>query len=108
MVTAVPPEIHTDPKIKIIAPPERKYSVWIGGSILSSLSTLEEMWIAKNEYDDSSLRIDRRGGAGLVIELYPDATWAPFLVGGLGVMRTELPTLDKDAVDWARVEGAAG
>merc|ERR1711953_407180 len=26
-------------KIKIIAPPERKYSVWIGGSILASLST---------------------------------------------------------------------
>merc|ERR1712182_188773 len=24
-------------KVKIIAPPERKYSVWIGGSILSSL-----------------------------------------------------------------------
>ncbi|WP_370465949.1 hypothetical protein, partial [Salmonella enterica] len=23
-------------KIKIIAPPERKYSVWIGGSILAS------------------------------------------------------------------------
>merc|ERR1712048_1042614 len=28
-------------KIKIIAPPERKYSVWIGGSILSSLSTFQ-------------------------------------------------------------------
>lgn len=26
-------------KIKVIAPSERKYSVWIGGSILSSLST---------------------------------------------------------------------
>lgn len=26
-------------KIKTLAPPERKYSVWIGGSILSSLST---------------------------------------------------------------------
>merc|ERR1712053_65842 len=25
-------------KVKIVAPPERKYSVWIGGSILSSLS----------------------------------------------------------------------
>merc|ERR1711972_739900 len=25
--------------IKIVAPPERKYSVWIGGSILASLST---------------------------------------------------------------------
>merc|ERR1712228_1095884 len=31
-------------KIKIIAPPERKYSVWIGGSILSSLSTFQQMW----------------------------------------------------------------
>ena len=26
-------------KVKVIAPPERKFSVWIGGSILSSLST---------------------------------------------------------------------
>jgi len=38
-------------KIKVIAPPERKYSVWIGGSILSSLSTFEDMWITKQEYD---------------------------------------------------------
>ena len=28
-------------KIKILAPPERKYSVWIGGSILASLSTFQ-------------------------------------------------------------------
>ena len=28
----------SDMKIKISAPPERKYSVWIGGSILASLS----------------------------------------------------------------------
>ncbi|CAL4111451.1 unnamed protein product, partial [Meganyctiphanes norvegica] len=34
-------------KIKIIAPPERKYSVWIGGSILASLSTFQTMWITK-------------------------------------------------------------
>merc|ERR1711931_612606 len=38
-------------KIKIVAPPERKYSVWIGGSILSSLSTFQQMWISKQEYD---------------------------------------------------------
>jgi actin-related protein len=25
--------------IKIVAPPERKYGAWIGGSILASLST---------------------------------------------------------------------
>merc|ERR1712026_482129 len=40
-------------KVKIVAPPERKYSVWIGGSILSSLSTFQEMWITKDEYDES-------------------------------------------------------
>jgi len=40
-------------KIKIIAPPERKYSVWIGGSILSSLSTFQAMWITKEEYDET-------------------------------------------------------
>merc|ERR1712110_1013032 len=41
-------------KIKIIAPPERKYSVWIGGSILASLSTFQQMWISKQEYDDAA------------------------------------------------------
>merc|ERR1711965_1097144 len=40
-------------KVKIVAPPERKYSVWIGGSILSSLSTFQDMWIQKDEYDES-------------------------------------------------------
>jgi len=40
-------------KIKVIAPPERKYSVWIGGSILSSLTTFQQMWISKEEYDES-------------------------------------------------------
>ncbi|RZC38846.1 hypothetical protein BDFB_000723 [Asbolus verrucosus] len=40
-------------KIKIIAPPERKYSVWIGGSILASLTTFQQMWISKEEYDES-------------------------------------------------------
>jgi hypothetical protein len=40
-------------KVKIVAPPERKYSVWIGGSILASLSTFQQMWIAKSEYDES-------------------------------------------------------
>ena len=33
-------------RIKIIAPPERKYSVWIGGSVLASLSTFQQMWIS--------------------------------------------------------------
>jgi len=56
-VAALAPDSMT---IKIIAPPERKYSVWIGGSILSSLSTFEEMWITKNEYDEAGPSIVHR------------------------------------------------
>jgi len=47
-------------KIKIIAPPERKYSVWIGGSILASLSTFQTMWITKEEYEESGPGIVHR------------------------------------------------
>lgn len=38
--------------VKVIAPPERAFSTWIGGSILCSLSTFPQMWINKNEYDE--------------------------------------------------------
>lgn len=41
-------------RIKIFAPPERKYSTWIGGSILAGLSTFRKvslfatlMWYAR-------------------------------------------------------------
>ncbi|KAL3875059.1 hypothetical protein ACJMK2_037997 [Sinanodonta woodiana] len=47
-------------KVKTIAPPERKYSVWIGGSILASLSTFSQMWISKQEYDESGPGIVHR------------------------------------------------
>jgi actin beta/gamma 1 len=35
----------TTMKVKITAPLERKYSVWIGGSILASLTAFQQMWI---------------------------------------------------------------
>jgi len=47
-------------KVKVYAPPERKYSVWIGGSILSSLATFQSMWITKNEFDDAGPGIVHR------------------------------------------------
>eukprot|EP00511_Aplanochytrium_stocchinoi_P007707 CAMPEP_0204844768 /NCGR_PEP_ID=MMETSP1347-20130617/552_1 /ASSEMBLY_ACC=CAM_ASM_000690 /TAXON_ID=215587 /ORGANISM="Aplanochytrium stocchinoi, Strain GSBS06" /LENGTH=376 /DNA_ID=CAMNT_0051984415 /DNA_START=136 /DNA_END=1266 /DNA_ORIENTATION=+ len=47
-------------EIKVVAPPERKYSVWIGGSILASLSTFQQMWISKEEYDESGPAIVHR------------------------------------------------
>jgi actin-related protein len=47
-------------RVKVVAPPERKYSVWIGGSILASLSTFQQMWISKQEYDESGPSIVHR------------------------------------------------
>merc|ERR1711988_342859 len=47
-------------KIKVVASAERKYSVWMGGSILASLSTFQQMWISKEEYDESGPSIVHR------------------------------------------------
>jgi actin beta/gamma 1 len=47
-------------KIKVVAPPERKYTSWIGGSILSSLSTFQDVWISKAEYEESGPSIVHR------------------------------------------------
>lgn len=56
-ITALAP---SSMKVKIVAPPERKYSVWIGGSILASLSTFAQMWVTKSEYDESGPAIVHR------------------------------------------------
>jgi len=56
-ITALAPSTM---KIKVVAPPERKYSVWIGGSILASLSTFQQMWIAMAEYTESGPSIVHR------------------------------------------------
>jgi actin beta/gamma 1 len=47
-------------KVKIVSPPERKYSVWIGGSILASLSSFQNMWINKSEYEEEGPSIVHR------------------------------------------------
>ena len=56
-LTALAPSLM---KIKVVAPRERKYSVWIGGSILLSLSTFQQMWISKGEYDESGPTVGHR------------------------------------------------
>lgn len=45
-----------DIKIKISAPQERKYSTWMGGSILASLGTFKKMWVSKREWDEDGAR----------------------------------------------------
>lgn len=46
--------------VKVVAPPERHHSIWIGMSILGGLTTFSEMYIAKNEYDESGPGIVHR------------------------------------------------
>jgi actin-related protein len=45
-------------KINVLHPYERKYSVWLGGSILGALSTFQSMWINEAEYQEE--------GAGII------------------------------------------
>lgn len=47
-------------KVKVHAFPERKYMVWVGGSVLSSLYSFATMWISKAEYDESGPDIVHR------------------------------------------------
>jgi centractin len=39
--------------VKIYAPAERRYSTWMGGSILAGLSTFRRMWVSNEEYRDN-------------------------------------------------------
>ncbi|KAG8933059.1 Actin-2 [Tulasnella sp. 418] len=49
-------------KIRIYAPPERKYSTWIGGSILAGLSTFKKMWVSAEEYQEDPDIIHKKTG----------------------------------------------
>jgi len=62
--------------VKVVAPPECKYSAWIGGSIMASLSTFQQMWITKDEYDASGPCVVHRkcvGGFGANSQAVPAA-----------------------------------
>ena len=42
-------------KVKVTSPAnavERRFSVWIGGSILASLGSFQQMWMSKTEYEE--------------------------------------------------------
>lgn len=48
-------------RIRISAPPERRESAWVGGSILASLSTFKNMWVSRNDYEEYGASILHRG-----------------------------------------------
>ncbi|GBL87914.1 Actin, plasmodial isoform, partial [Araneus ventricosus] len=47
-------------RVRVWAPAERRYAVWLGGSILGSLSTFKEICITKSEYEDYGPKIVHR------------------------------------------------
>lgn len=44
-------------EIKVIASNERKFSTWIGGSVLSTLSSFKSKWITKKDYEENGSKI---------------------------------------------------
>ena len=44
-----------DMRIKIFAPPERKYSTWIGGSILAGLSTFRKVSLSMLKHSGTTV-----------------------------------------------------
>lgn len=47
-------------KVRVTAPVERKYTVWIGGSILSTLGSFQTMWVSRQEYDEVGSQVVQR------------------------------------------------
>lgn len=55
-----PPQSY---KVKLLATTtqaERRFSTWIGGSILASLGTFQQMWMTKQEYDEHGASLVER------------------------------------------------
>jgi actin-related protein 4 len=39
---------------------ERRFGPWIGGSILSSMSSFHQLWISKAQYDEFGPSVEKR------------------------------------------------
>jgi actin-related protein len=54
--TRTPPSVRVK-MVQNVSNVERKFSTWIGGSILASLGTFQQMWISKQEYEETGKSI---------------------------------------------------
>jgi len=50
----------SDLKVRIFATKERRFSAWIGGSILASLPTFKKMWVDHKEYQEEGFAVLHR------------------------------------------------
>ncbi|CAG2120071.1 unnamed protein product, partial [Medioppia subpectinata] len=67
LTTKTPPVCRIQPfsmRLKVLSTnstAERRYGAWIGGSILASLGTFQQMWISKQEYEEGGkAQVDRK------------------------------------------------
>ncbi|MGH0190175.1 UNVERIFIED_CONTAM: hypothetical protein FKN15_042660 [Acipenser sinensis] len=45
-------QIPSEVSVKVIAPPERKYTAWIGASFITCLTAFKQMWITASDYKE--------------------------------------------------------
>lgn len=48
LTALIPPAI----KLRVSVPNSRHYSAWTGGSVLSIMSTFNDKWVSRKEYDE--------------------------------------------------------
>ena len=46
-----------DINITLLAPKNRRFSCWMGGSTVSSLKAFNKMWISKKDFEEEGSRI---------------------------------------------------
>lgn len=44
--------VTSSTSIQIKANPERKFSTWLGGAVLASMPSYQQMWISKEMYEE--------------------------------------------------------
>ena len=60
-------------EVKFIASSKRHLALWVGGSILSSISSFKSMWITKAEYEEYGASIFHKKIAyNTIIYLFED------------------------------------
>ena len=57
VIALAPPQ---EIKVRMQAPPERKFSTWMGGSVLASLSSFKNLWVTMEEYEEKGAAIIHR------------------------------------------------
>ena len=48
-------------KVKVLGSNDRRFQTWVGGSILSSLGSFQQMWMSRQEYEEhGAIMIERK------------------------------------------------